>query len=260
MSIGRHAGGGSATDKPAVPEPSLAERARTLVYLGRTGTLASLSRKHPGWPFGSLMPYAVDETGRPIFLISNMAMHTHNVAADPRASLMIAQSEAAADPLAGSRVTLMGQVLPLAGEELPPARQLYLTRYENARYWVDFEDFAFYRMQLLDVYLVAGFGVMGWVSAQDYAQAQPDPLADAAPSILAHMNSDHADALALIARAFGGFQADSATMTSVDRLGFNLRMKTGDRIHGGRIAFPQPVASVAETRKALVEMTRQARG
>lgn len=257
MSTGRHAAGASPAN-PAAAEPSLADRARTLVHLGRTGTLASLSRKHPGWPFGSLMPYAPDEQGQPLLLISSMAMHTHNVVADDRASLLIAQAEAAADPLAGSRVTLMGRVLPLEKEQVDPARQLYLARQPNARSWVDFEDFAFYRMQLTDLYMVAGFGVMGWVSAQEYAQAQPDPLADAAPAILAHMNSDHADALVLIARA-AGFEADSAIMTSVDRLGFNLRYRAGERFHGARIAFLQPVSSVDQARKALVEMTRLAR-
>ncbi len=258
MTTGRHASGG-VSPQPAVAEPSLAERARTLVHLGRTGTLASLSRKHPGWPFGSLMPYAADDQGQPLFLISSMAMQTHNLGADDRASLLIAHAEAAADPLAGSRVTLMGRVLPLAKEQADPARGLYLARQPNARSWVDFEDFAFYRMQLADVYLVAGFGVMGWVSAQDYSEAQPDPLADAAPGILSHMNADHADAIAMIARA-AGLQADSAIMTSVDRLGFNLRYRTGERFHGARIAFPQPVSSTDQARHALVDMTRLARG
>src|ERR1035438_4272179 len=73
---------------PQFPEPTHAERVRTLVSLGALATLSTLSRKRPGYPFGSLMPYAIDERGRPIFLISNMAMHTQNLQADPRASLL----------------------------------------------------------------------------------------------------------------------------------------------------------------------------
>ena len=85
-SIRRHASTGAVSDQPAVPEPSFAERARTLVYLARIGSLSTLSRKQPGFPFGSVMPYGLDEHGRPIFLISTMAMHTHNLQADSRAS------------------------------------------------------------------------------------------------------------------------------------------------------------------------------
>ncbi len=86
FTIGKHAGTGPASGQAAVPEPSFAERARTLVYLGRVASLSTLSRKQPGFPFGSVMPYGLDEQGRPIFLISTMAMHTQNLKADPRAS------------------------------------------------------------------------------------------------------------------------------------------------------------------------------
>ncbi len=83
--------------RPRLPplEPTHAERARTLVHLGRTGSLATLSRKHPGWPFASVMPYAIDDFGRPLILISTMAMHTQNLVENPRASLLVAQSDAA---------------------------------------------------------------------------------------------------------------------------------------------------------------------
>ena len=93
-SIRKHAGTGAASDQPTVPEPSFSERARTLVYLGRIGSLSTLSRKQSGFPFGSVMPYGLDEHGRPIFLISTMAMHTQNLQADSRASLLVTQPDA----------------------------------------------------------------------------------------------------------------------------------------------------------------------
>src|SRR5262249_10304628 len=154
-----------------VPEPTYAERARTLVHLNRVGSLSTASRKHPGWPFGSVMPYALDTAGRPLFLISSMAIHTQNLVEDSRASLLVMQP-AAPDPLGASRVTLMGEVTKLSGEALGAVRPAYLARHENARYWVDFEDFAFYRMEVCDVYFVGGFGVMGWVTAGDYLAAE----------------------------------------------------------------------------------------
>jgi heme oxygenase (biliverdin-IX-beta and delta-forming) len=258
-SIRKHAGTGAAGDQPTVPEASFAERARTLVYLGRIGSLSTLSRKQPGFPFGSVMPYGLDGHGRPIFLISTMAMHTHNLQADPRASLLVTQPDTSGDPLGASRVTLIGNVLTIPEPEVAEARKLYLARYANSQYWVDFEDFSFYRMVVVDVYYVGGFGVMGWVSDSDYEHARPDPLADAAGEIIQHMNADHKDALILLARVFARIESQEATMTAVDRLGFQVRLKTRDGMRGARIAFSREVSSSAETRKVLVEMVQQAR-
>jgi putative heme iron utilization protein len=257
--IRKHAGPGPASGQPTVPEPAFAERARTLMYLGRTGSLSTLSRKQPGFPFGSVMPYGLDDRGRPIFLISTMAMHTQNLQADPRASLLVTQDDGGSDPLGASRVTLVGNVLRITETEVPEARKLYLARYANSKYWVDFEDFSFYRMDVVDVYYVGGFGVMGWVSAAEYDGSQPDPLADSMAEIIQHMNADHRDALVLLARKFAGIESQEATMTAVDRLGFHVRLKAPDGMRGARIAFLQEVSNPAETRKILVEMVQQAR-
>jgi heme iron utilization protein len=258
-SVRKHAGPGPPSDQPPVPEPTFAERARTLVYLGRIGSLSTLSRKQPGFPFGSVMPYGLDDHGRPTFLISTIAMHTQNLQADPRASLLVTQENAGGDPLGASRVTLVGNVLAIPDAEVAEARKLYLARYANSKYWVDFEDFSFYRMNVVDVYYVGGFGVMGWVSASDYDRSQPDPLADSMAGIIQHMNADHKDALVLLAREFARVESQEATMTAVDRLGFHVRLKTQDGMRGARIAFLRDVSNPAETRKVLVEMVQQAR-
>src|SRR5277367_5577525 len=93
---------------PQLPEPIHAERVRTLMSLTSVATLSTVSRKHPGFPFGSLMPFALDPNGRPIFLMSNMAMHTQNLKSDPRCSLFIGQAVADGDPLGAARATLIG--------------------------------------------------------------------------------------------------------------------------------------------------------
>ncbi len=259
ISSGRkHAGPRPASDQPPVPEPTFAERARTLVYLGRVGSLSTLSRKQPGFPFGSVMPYGLDDHGRPIFLISTMAMHTQNLHADARASLLVTQQDTEGEPLGASRVTLVGNVHPVPDTELAAVRKLYLERHANSKYWVDFEDFSFYRMDIIDVYYVGGFGVMGWVSAPDYDRSQPDPLADSMSEIIHHMNADHKDALILVARQFAQIDSTEATMTTVDRLGFQVRLRTPDGMRGARIAFLREVSNPAETRKVLVEMVQHA--
>jgi len=206
-----------------VPEPTFAERAHTLVYLSRMGSLSTLSRKQPGFPFGSVMPYGLDDHRRPMFLISTM------------------------------------NVLPVPKAEAGEARKLYLERHANSKYWVDFEDFSFYRMEVVDVYYVGDFGVMGWVSVSDYDRSQPDPLADCMAEIIQHMNADHRDALVMLARTFAHIDSTEATMTAVDRLGFHVRLKTAEGMRGARIAFLREVSSQGETRKVLVEMVQHAR-
>lgn len=255
----RHAGPPAPSDAAPVPEPSFAEHARTLLHLGKTGTLATLSRRHPGHPFASVMPYALDAQGRPLLLISAMAMHTHNLLADPRASLLVTQPGGTGDPLAAGRVTVMGQACQFPASEAAEARAAYLERHEAAKFWVDFEDFAFWRLDPLDVYFVGGFAAMDWVSVETYLTAAPDPLAEAAVGILEHMNADHADALVAYARAFAGEPADEATMTAVDRLGFTLRVRAGARLHGVRIAFSREVRTPGDARVVLIEMVREVR-
>ena len=244
---------------PPPPEPSYAERARTLVHLGRSGALSTLSRRQPGHPFGSVMPYAPDDQGAPLLLISSMAMHTQNLGADPRASLLVTQPGWTDDPLAGGRVTLMGRALRVPEPERTTARERYLDRQPRAAYWVDFEDFSFWRLEVSDVYFVGGFAAMDWVTGAGYAAAQADPLADAAEEIIAHMNRDHADALLTLARAHVDAAAEEATMLSVDRLGFRVRIRSGERIHGARIPFASEVTTAEACRGAFIEMLGRAR-
>jgi putative heme iron utilization protein len=154
---------------------------------------------------------------------------------------------------------LIGNAEPVPENDVADARERYLARHENSRYWVDFSDFRFFRLQPIDLYYVGGFGVMGWVEAQDYEHAAPDPLVEAAPGILAHMNADHVDAMILLAGLHAGIEATEATMTSVDRLGFSLRLKTTNGVKGARINFLHEVATPQDTRMVLVEMVRQAK-
>lgn len=253
----QHANTGPAA--PTLAEPTYAERARTLLILASIATLSTQSRKHAGFPFGSLMPFALDDSGRPLLLISNMAMHTQNLKADARASLFVTNAAPADDPLGAARATLVGNALPVPSEDLAHAREQYLARHPGSSYWVDFSDFSFFRLNPVELYYVGGFGVMGWVAADEYASAQPDPLVEAAPGILAHMNADHEPAMILLARTHSAIQATVAAMTSVDRLGFTLRLTTSEGSKGTRINFLQPVSDAEQTRAALVAMVRAAK-
>jgi putative heme iron utilization protein len=205
------------------------------------------------------MPYATDARGRPLLLISRLAMHTQNLEADPRASLLVAAAARDEDPLALARVTLLGRVGPLAEPERAGAREAYVARHPNAVHWVDFEDFAFWRLDPADVYFVGGFGAMGWVEAAGYEAAAVDPLAEAATGIVAHMNRDHPDALVAYARGIAGVEADGAEMVAVDRLGFKLRVRSGEGLQGCRIPFAREVVSPEQCRAVLIEMLEDCR-
>ncbi|MFQ5830580.1 MAG: pyridoxamine 5'-phosphate oxidase family protein, partial [Candidatus Methylomirabilia bacterium] len=125
-------------DLNPAPETTYAERSRTLLHRGKVGVLSTHSQKQKGFPFGSVMPYALDAAGSPLFLISGMAMHTQNLVGDPRASLFVTAPEAKADPLGAARLTVIGKASKVLAAELKGVREVYLRRHENARYWVDF--------------------------------------------------------------------------------------------------------------------------
>lgn len=247
----------SSTPPPPGAEPSHAERTRTLLTAERLGALATNSAHRDGFPFASVMPYALDGDAAPVFLISSMAIHTQNLVADPRASLLVVQSGSESDPLGSPRATLLGNATRIDATDA--IRNAYLERHPSAKYWIDFSDFAFFRLEVTDVYFVGGFGVMGWVAAHDYRAAEPDPLAPFAAGILEHMNTDHADAVRDITRHFAGLAAEEATMVSCDRLGFVVRARTKEGMKGARIQFPEPVRSRDDARRVLVAMTRSSR-
>jgi heme iron utilization protein len=243
---------------PRVATPTHAERARTLVEARSVGTLCTLAREPAGHPYGSLVTFGLD-AGRPVFAISELAEHTKNLRADPRASLLVAESHAA-DPLANGRVTLLGQCTPLAGSPRERAERAYLARFPDAAGFVGFSDFGLWALEVSSLRYIGGYGRMSWVGSEDWARAEPDPIAPLAAGILEHMNQDHADALPLYCRAFSrATEATEASMTGIDRYGFELSVRTAEGPRPVRLAFPAPIASAADARQALVALLGQAR-
>ena len=240
------------------PEPTFAERARTLMHVSRVGTLCTTSQKHPGWPFGSVVAYGIDARGNPSLLISNMAMHTKNLLADPRVSLLVTPSGKSIDPLGAARVTVMGQMSKVPKDQTTGIRDQYLARHENAAYWVDFADFNFYMMNTIDVYYVGGFGAMGWITHSDYHSAKVDPLADAESALIDHFNANHAEALLKMGKTWGESDTEQATLTALDRLGFHLRLKTPERFTSIRLSFPTALESPEKVQEALLALVPKA--
>lgn len=242
---------------PEPPEPTDAERSRTLVRATSSGMLSTHSVEQPGYPFGSVVTYAVDGGGRPLMWLSDLAEHSRNLAADPRASLLAADGRPG-DPLARGRVTLIGEATTLDGAERAAAVETY--RAEHS-YVQDFHDFRMYRLDVAAVRFVGGFARMSWVDAPGYAAAEPDPLHPFADGIVTHMNDDHADALVTYCRVLAQRPATaSARMTGVDRYGFAVAARDTDGTRADiRIPFDAPVTTSADVRSAMITLLRRAR-
>jgi putative heme iron utilization protein len=262
MTVNRHTTTESDEDEGApVAAPTHAERCRTLVTRARSAVLCTVAREPSGYPYGSLVTIAFDERGQPLLLISRLAEHTQNLRVQPQASVLVTEPhESAPEPLAVGRLSLLGLCRETPPADLEPVRQRFLEAQPGASYYVGFGDFAFYKLEVEAIRYIGGFGRMSWVDPPEYARAEADPLRDAAPEILAHMNGDHADALLAYARGLCGIaDATVSTMTAVDRYGFEMAVTTPERKRARRLAFAMPVATTDEVRRAMVALVKEAR-
>jgi putative heme iron utilization protein len=164
---------------------------KTLVqYNHGFAVLSTNSKAKPGYPGGSVVGFAPDAQGQPIFIFSGMSTHTQDILTDPRCSVTIAAKEfkGAAD----GRVNLMGQVTLVPPAERDAVKALYLAKHPDA-FWVDFGDFNWFRMQVEDIRFVGGFARAGTVTPEEYREAKPDPIAAFGMHIAKHMNEDHVE-------------------------------------------------------------------
>jgi putative heme iron utilization protein len=234
------------------PDFKPAVAAKKLLREGRSGALATLM-PGSGDPYCSLVNVATAADGAPLLLISRLALHTKNVLADARVSLMIDERKEG-DPLQGARVMLMGTA---AATQDPDARRRYLDRQPEAEMFAGFADFAFYRVALKAAHLVAGFGRIVDLKPQDILTEIGDAaeLVAAEPDILAHMNGDHAEACRLYATKLLGAPDGEWRCVGCDPEGLELQQGRTAL----RLAFPQRVRAPGVLRQVLQQMAEQAR-
>lgn len=152
-----------------MPSP-LARPARDLVQAGRVGFFSTLLRQSPGHPYVSLVPYAPDAQGRPVFLLSGIAAHTRNLLHDARASLLVTGPDVFNDPRNTARATVMGRVEPVAEDEIEAVQAGFLALRPDDAPLLELADFGFFRMTVTEVHFVGGFGQAGWIGAADYTE------------------------------------------------------------------------------------------
>jgi len=206
-----------------------------------------------GDPYCSLVNVATAADGSPLLLISKLAVHTKNILADPRVSLMIDQRKEG-DPLQGGRIMLMGTA---AATDDQDVRRRYLDRQPEAEMFAGFADFAFYRISLKSAHLVAGFGRIVDLKPEDILTPIDDAteLTVAEPDILTHLNQDHADTCRLYATKLLGAAEGAWRCVGCDPEGLELQL---DRT-ALRLAFPQRVRAPGVLRVVLKQLADQAR-
>ncbi|MDT5018922.1 MAG: hypothetical protein QOD39_5082 [Mycobacterium sp.] len=258
---------GDPGDAPSVPPPltavansvrqTAAEEARTIAASTNSGTLATLT--DGGDPWASFVTFGL-LGGAPVLCVSNLAEHGRNLASDPRASIAIVAPSTDLDPLASGRVTLAGVVETPMGDELAAARDAHLSAVAAAKYYIDYSDFTLWVLRVDRVRWVGGYGRMESTTGDAYAAAAPDPVQPQAAGAIAHLNADHADALAAMAKVLGGYpDTTAATCTGVDRYGLDLRVMTERGMAYTRVGYATPLDSIDELRSATVELARLAR-
>ena len=226
--------------------------AKKLLREGRSGALATLMPAS-GDPYCSLVNVATAADGAPLLLISRLAVHTKNMLADPRVSLMLDERKEG-DPLQGARVMLMGTAAVTDDRRCAAAIS---TRQPEAEMFAGFADFAFYRVALAGAHLVAGFGRIVDLEPGDILTEIDDAteLTAAEPEILAHMNDDHADACRLYATKLLGAPDGDWRCVGCDPEGLELQLGRTAL----RLPFPQRVRAPGVLRQVLKQLAEQAR-
>jgi putative heme iron utilization protein len=231
-----------------------ARAVRLLLRRSRQGALATLMAGSAD-PYCSLVNVASASDGSPILLISRLAIHTKNLLADARVSLML-DERVEGDPLEGSRIMLSGHA-----EEIGPDREIVRRRYLNAHpaaeVFVDFKDFSFFRIRPTGTHLVAGFGRIVDLKPAQFLTDISDAgaLVEAEQGAVEHMNTDHQEALGLYATRLLGAVADDWRCSGLDPEGIDLQ--AGNKTL--RLDFPERVTGPGELRKMLVRLAEQAR-
>jgi heme iron utilization protein len=202
-----------------------------------------------------LVTVATLSDGSPVLLLSKLARHTANIELDPRVSLLLAVEYRAGDPLAGARVSISGKI---AKTDDPVARRRFLARHPSAASYAGFADFSFWKIEIENAHLVAGFGrIIDLTREQLLTQlAGADQLLGAEESAISHMNEDHLDAIELYATKLLGEKPGSWKIASLDPEGCDLILGETAR----RLEFLQPVNTADELRKTMVALVKEARG
>ncbi len=227
--------------------------ARLLVRRRGVGTLAT-SMAEGGAPYASLVTYACDHQGQPIFLFSTLSDHTQNIMADNQASLLVEDAVRKRNPQIGPRLSLMGRI---KRDTSPESRARFLARHPDAALYAGFGDFSVYRMTVEHGHYVGGFARAIWFEAKHLLTPKKiaKEIAAIEAGIIEHMNADHGSAVRAYAESLLGRKAGNWQICGSDSDGI-------DMICDGRTArldFDKPVTDSNTCREMLVQLATEAK-
>lgn len=231
-----------------------AKAARRLALQCQTATFSTLSHKLQGAPFGSVSTVMLTDEGDVVFYVSDIAQHARNLQHDNRLSITLYHQASAGDQNTEARLTLNGQAQKLNSEQAAEYAARYFRLFPAAEAYKQAHDFYFWKMPVAHIRFIGGFGEIFWLTEQEWQQPAPAWQAKDELTMVAHMNDDHADACALIT-ALHSQLPGSATMLTVYPEGGHFRQ--AERIYF--VPFATPCATAQDVRKALVQLTQQAR-
>ena len=228
---------------------------RSLLSRSRQGALATLMAGK-GDPYCSLINVASAPDGVPVLLISRLAIHTKNIRADARVSVML-DERATGDPLEGARIMLAGIAEEATGDTVALLRRRYLAAHPSAEMFADFKDFSFFRIVPKGLHLVAGFGRIVDLAPTEFLTdlTDADALIEAEPDIVAHMNTDHADTMNLYAVKLLSAQPGAWRCTGCDPEGLDMQ----DGTRSLRLGFPHRITTPTALRQILKALADEAR-
>ncbi|KAJ9559601.1 hypothetical protein OSB04_004761 [Centaurea solstitialis] len=252
----------SATSVHDLPRPALA--VRNLMEQARFAHLCTvMSRMHhrrEGYPFGSLVDFAPDAMGHPIFSFSPLAIHTRNLLADPRCTLVV--QIPGWSGLSNARVTIFGDVFPLPEDQQEWAHKQYIAKHQQgpSQQW---GNFYYFRMQNIssDIYFIGGFGTVAWVNVKEYEALRPDKIAvDGGEQNLKELNAIFSKPLKELLSL--ETEVDDAALISIDSKGTDVRVRQGAQFNIQRLAFEEGhgVETVEEAKTALWNLIHRGRG
>lgn len=228
--------------------------ARNLLRNQELAVLSTHSKSLPDFPFGSVTTYISTVNGEPIFYISNLAQHTHNILNNPKICLTVFEGNQD-DPNAGARLSIMGEALLIDDEQLVSIEQRFFELYPESRQYKKMHDFNFFILKIKKIRYIGGFGDINWISKQDWLLEVPEWLEDET-NMIKHMNEDHVEAMEIIHFHQLGTYPKRIEMLAINPDGFFLR---ADGKKPCYINFEELALTGEVVRKQLVKMTHTAR-
>jgi len=250
----------TATQRFELPAPSVA--VRNLTELARYGhlctTMSGMHHRRAGFPFGTLVDFAVDGAGHPVFCLSPLSIHSRNLLEDPRASMVVQMPGWTG--LDNARVTIFGEIHQLSPELQDPACDIFFAKHSSERTerWLS-GNFLYFRMdRIVDIYFVGGFGTVQWIDPAEYLNSPPDAVVLDSPTRTLQMLGDEfgAGVLEFISPVVlkPGQSISELVFISIDANGVDVRVRVGPEFHVERVNFGRKVNSAAEAVEALTQV------